>query len=532
MGKAEQTTAAAGTGAGAAAASTSSEEWSAWHAGLFGRRNRALLLTGLQAAGSAAIAAGAVVLAYAMEQGLARTEGRGLFAGLAAAPFQERFRPYLPLALLAPVLYVLILQWLGLYRRPRGQIRPFSQAGTVAQGALLGSLILVSAAATLGGRLSLTGDGFTLLFFLYVTLLVFFGILLFHSGTLIATLLLHAAGVGRRRVAVVAGTAETPLTLALQDPSSEYQLEGVVALQPLAEGIGTPWIGSIDEMDSLINDHDLDEIVLAADPSELTADQRVELALTCWKLGADLKMVAPFWPFFHTTAQPEVIGDVSLLQVERAGLYATWSQILKRATDIAISLGALAAVSPVLIAAAIAIRLDSPGPVLFVQPRVGLNGRRFRMLKFRSMKHNCDPDLHKKYLEKLIREGKAEVDEEGRPVYKMTDDPRITRVGKIIRKISVDELPQLINVLRGEMSLVGPRPPLPYEVEQYEDWHLKRLNIRPGITGLWQVSGRSRLSFEEMVRLDIRYIEEWSLWLDIKILLRTIPVVLKLDQSY
>jgi exopolysaccharide biosynthesis polyprenyl glycosylphosphotransferase len=202
--------------------------------------------------------------------------------------------------------------------------------------------------------------------------------------------------------------------------------------------------------------------------------------------------------------------------------------------DIAASLAALIVSGPIILLAMACIKLDSPGPVFFVQKRVGLNGRTFRMLKLRSMQANADTKIHQEYLQQLIKDGAAasEVDADGKPVYKLVNDPRITRVGKFIRKTSIDELPQLINVLRGEMSLVGPRPPLQYEVDEYEDWHHKRLTIRPGITGLWQVSGRSQLTYEQMIQLDIQYIENWSLWSDIKILFKTIPVVLKIGQSY
>jgi exopolysaccharide biosynthesis polyprenyl glycosylphosphotransferase len=296
---------------------------------------------------------------------------------------------------------------------------------------------------------------------------------------------------------------------------------------------GVECLGCVDTLDEIINDHELDEIILAMDPAILSAEQRADIAQTCWRLGVDLKMVTPFYPFFHTSARPLHIGDVSVLQVEKVGLYARWPQVSKRCMDVAVSLIALILAGPVILLAMLFIKLDSPGPVFFVQKRVGLNGRTFRMLKLRSMRTDADPRIHRQYLRQLIKLGAAtEVDAGGKPVYKLVNDPRITRVGKVIRKTSIDELPQFINVLRGEMSMVGPRPPLKYEVDEYEEWHFKRLNIRPGITGLWQVSGRSRLSYEQMIQLDIAYVENWSLWTDIKILFKTIPVLLKLGQSY
>jgi lipopolysaccharide/colanic/teichoic acid biosynthesis glycosyltransferase len=161
---------------------------------------------------------------------------------------------------------------------------------------------------------------------------------------------------------------------------------------------------------------------------------------------------------------------------------------------------------------------------------VGEKGKRFSFYKFRSMYWNTDDRIHREYVANLIKgehEGVNQGDGE-KPLYKIKRDPRVTPVGKIIRKLSIDELPQLYNVLKGEMSLVGPRPPLPYEVEKYDSWHLRRiLEVKPGITGLWQVDGRSTTSFDEMVRLDLRYARNWSVWLDLKILAKTIKAVLR-----
>jgi exopolysaccharide biosynthesis polyprenyl glycosylphosphotransferase len=199
------------------------------------------------------------------------------------------------------------------------------------------------------------------------------------------------------------------------------------------------------------------------------------------------------------------------------------TRLIKRAIDIAGSLTALILLSPLLFAVAIAIKLTSKGPTLFKQTRVGQYGGRFTFLKFRSMYFGNDPRIHQDYVARLISGGNdgKQGDANG-GVYKIKDDPRITPVGKFLRKTSLDELPQFINVLKGEMSLVGPRPPIPYEVEVYDVWHRRRfLEVKPGITGLWQVKGRSRTKFEDMVRLDLQYARTWSLGLDFKILLET-----------
>ena len=197
---------------------------------------------------------------------------------------------------------------------------------------------------------------------------------------------------------------------------------------------------------------------------------------------------------------------------------------LKRSIDIAGSLAALFLCLPVLIAIAIAIKLTSKGPVLFRQVRLGQYGKKFTFLKFRSMYHRNDPSIHEQYVKQYIA-GEAGAEsacgERAEP-FKLTADPRITPLGRFLRKSSLDELPQFLNVLAGDMSLVGPRPPVIYEYDRYDLWHKQRLlAVKPGITGLWQVDGRSRVRFDDMVRLDIRYARTWSLWLDVKILLKT-----------
>jgi lipopolysaccharide/colanic/teichoic acid biosynthesis glycosyltransferase len=202
---------------------------------------------------------------------------------------------------------------------------------------------------------------------------------------------------------------------------------------------------------------------------------------------------------------------------------------LKRLIDLGGSLALLALLSPVFLTIAAAIKVTSRGPVLFRQKRIGEHGTPFTFLKFRSMYVNNDSSEHREYVRQLI-EGKADKkpgNGKGAGVFKLTNDPRITPVGRFLRRSSLDELPQLINVLRGEMSLVGPRPPVPYEVEAYATWHRRRLlEAKPGITGLWQVYGRSRVEFDDMVRLDLRYARECSPLLDLKILLQTPKAVI------
>lgn len=209
--------------------------------------------------------------------------------------------------------------------------------------------------------------------------------------------------------------------------------------------------------------------------------------------------------------------------------------VIKRVIDVAVSVLIIALLAPLFLLVAAAIKLTSRGPILFRQQRVGQFGECFTFLKFRSMYANNDSSVHKDFVTGLIKDQMSNGPgaENARPVYKMTNDKRITPIGGILRRTSLDELPQFFNVLWGDMSLVGPRPPIPYELAAYQTWHRRRiLEVKPGITGLWQVTGRSTVRFDEMVRLDLRYATNWSPWLDIKILLRTPLAVIRGSGAY
>lgn len=229
--------------------------------------------------------------------------------------------------------------------------------------------------------------------------------------------------------------------------------------------------------------------------------------------------------FDVTILYPDLIRHEALTRAPR---------LMKRIVDVTASVVGLIVACPLLLAIAIAVKLTSPGPVLFRQQRIGQYGVPFTFLKFRAMHVASDPQIHRAFVTGLI-EGRRPSPASGSvpAVYKLTADPRVTPVGRLLRRTSLDELPQLLHVLRGEMSLVGPRPPIAYEVDAYHAWHRPRiLATKPGITGLWQVSGRCRLPFDDMVRLDLRYARSWSLWLDLTILLRTPRAVLSGEGAY
>jgi exopolysaccharide biosynthesis polyprenyl glycosylphosphotransferase len=203
--------------------------------------------------------------------------------------------------------------------------------------------------------------------------------------------------------------------------------------------------------------------------------------------------------------------------------------VMKRLVDLVGASMALLLAAPIMILAALAIKLDSSGPVFFRQHRIGTGGRPFRVWKFRTMQNGSSDAVHRDLVTRMLvgeELGTAQTGADGKPVYKLVNDSRVTRVGKFLRRTSIDELPQLFNVLSGDMSLVGPRPPLSYEFEAYDHWQYDRLQVRPGITGLWQVSGRNLLTYRQMCELDVQYVRDWSLFLDFKILFKTIPVVL------
>ena len=249
-----------------------------------------------------------------------------------------------------------------------------------------------------------------------------------------------------------------------------------------------------------------DELILDAASLERVRGQRPEI----------LQQARRVWVVPEEDARPGEPADPFANPLPLAG------RVLKRALDISLALVGLLLVLPVLVLTMLAVRWDSPGPALFRQVRVGANGRRFRLYKVRTMRHGNDDRAHREYVAQLINGSGERRDD----VFKLVDDPRITRLGRVLRKLSIDEVPQLWNVLVGDMSLVGPRPPLPHEVQLYPASAWDRLRVKPGITGLWQVSGRCELSFEQMVALDVHYWRRWSLLSDIVIILKTPRTVL------
>jgi lipopolysaccharide/colanic/teichoic acid biosynthesis glycosyltransferase len=259
-------------------------------------------------------------------------------------------------------------------------------------------------------------------------------------------------------------------------------------------------------------------------PRELHERVRRELS---WRLDAQTAGGMSIWLHVHPdpkAAEEKGVRPVDAIvsQGRPGSRRQTHYDAPKRAFDVALSLMLLAILSPLFLVIAALVKLKSPGPVFFRQERIGQMMKPFMMLKFRTMRVNADHAIHHQFVSSFIKSGGEALESGKTGLFKMANDPRVTTIGRFLRRTSLDELPQLWNVLRGDMSLVGPRPPLQYEVEQYQSWHRRRvLEAKPGLTGLWQVSGRSRTTFDEMVRLDLRYARNSSVWTDIKILLAT-----------
>lgn len=298
-----------------------------------------------------------------------------------------------------------------------------------------------------------------------------------------------------------------------------YKIVGFIAEQPDPASRppfsnSHPVLGSLPDLQAILEKGPVDEIILC-----IPFMEHIDAIKDAVRLAQELGIVVRLFP------DQESSHLLSRLHVERfEGDYVItlfreqmlMQLLLKRLMDIALSLLGLLVLSPLLVTIALIIKFTSPGPVLFAQERVGMNKRRFKLLKFRSM--YADAEKRRRELEHL--------NEMDGPVFKIKNDPRVTPIGRFIRKTSIDELPQLVNVFRGQMSLVGPRPPLLSEVDRYEWLYRRRLSIKPGITCLWQISGRNEITFKQWMEMDKEYIDNWSFWLDVKILAKTIPAVL------
>jgi exopolysaccharide biosynthesis polyprenyl glycosylphosphotransferase len=301
-------------------------------------------------------------------------------------------------------------------------------------------------------------------------------------------------------------------------PGLGYNVLGFIDDEKKGSIDSTNILGKFKDIDKIIKRYPIDEIIITI-PTERKLIN--EFLNRFRKYNITIRIVPEMFNLVSKTIEVETVHSVPYITLIKTPMRGV-SYLFKRGLDFILTMVGLFAITPLLLITAMLIKLDSPGPVIYKQRRVGRNGKFFAMYKFRSMVENAEATNYKL----------ANFNEVNGAAFKIKEDPRVTKVGRFIRKYSIDELPQLLNVLKGDMSLIGPRPPLPKEVEEYSDWEWRRLEVVPGITGLWQVSGRSELSFEQWVNLDIYYIENWNLWMDFKILLKTIPAVIKGEGAY
>jgi len=429
---------------------------------------------------------------------------------------------FLPLQALLSVVTLSVFYFRGLYAQPRG-------ASWVDQISKIAGATLTSVAIVIMGNLLISPvlNSRLIFLFFYASVLIVFGAERFVLRRI--RMLLWRYGINIRRVLVVGSSyaGQRIMKDLMERPDLGYALSGYVedeageAWTVPMNGHGYPArLGRVTDVDRVISAGQIDEVIVALPAT--SHNQIVEVIERCQSHRVSFRLIPDLFEIRFNQVQIDALNGIPLIGLKEVALRGgnLW---LKRTLDILMAMVVIAVTSPIMLLIAILIKLERPrGPVFFKQERVGYGGRRFLCYKFRSMR----PDAEQ------MKDQLMPYNEASGPIFKMKNDPRVTRVGRWLRRTSLDEIPQVFNILAGDMSWVGPRPPVPSEVEQYNEWHRRRLEITPGLTGLWQVSGRSDLSFDDMVKLDLYYAENWSLAFDIKIILMTIPAVLKARGAY
>ena len=424
---------------------------------------------------------------------------------------------YMPFGLALVFLLFCSFHFSRVYRFRRDRIW-LEEVYTIASATTIGVVVLIILNLTFG-QLS-----FSRLIFLYTAALVTLLLGISRGIIYAARSYLRNQRIGLERVVLV-GVGDVGMmvlrTIAAR-PSLGYELVGFLDDNPAKNrtDIGRfQALGPLDNFADILQAHDIDTAIICLpwQSHRIVA----HLLHVCEQTGIKAQIVPDFFQMTKNQMKVEQLNGIPLITTRDVSI-AGWNLFVKRALDVTLATVTLVVALPLGALIALCIRLESPGPILYAQTRIGRNGQPFKIYKFRSMIVDADTQLDQM----------AELNEASGPLFKMRDDPRRTATGRILRRFSLDELPNLINVFRSEMSLVGPRPNVPAEVAQYKDWHRKRLSVSPGMTGLWQVSGRSDLTFDEMVLLDIYYAENWSPTLDMNILLRTIPKVLAAEGAY
>jgi exopolysaccharide biosynthesis polyprenyl glycosylphosphotransferase len=476
------------------------------------------------------IAAASFALAFYIREGTAIFSA----SGADRLTWSARFAPYGALMLFVILIRLLTLRYYDLYRL-RGEFSFFDDGIRVFKSSAIGSLLIVAAAFLYRG-------GFNYRAFSYARGVFVLDFVIALASFYLIRLLLRSAqtffrlrGINLIPTLVVGRGPEAAFCIneMRARPSLGYRVIGVVESGELlphspATYEGVPVISDLAGLPETIRQSQANEVIIA--DANVSGDALFDVMMRCGRRrGVEFRIAPSLFNCLPSKTEMDQIGALPMIKLFREPL-SDFARGTKRISDIAIASLTLALLSPFWLLIALLIKFDSKGPVFYTQERVGMDGRIFVVYKFRTMRVDADSDIHREYQRKFIAgDAEANVGDDKRPAYKLRNDPRITRVGRVLRRLSLDEVPQLFNVLRGDMSIVGPRPPIPYEVEAYEVRHRRRLDMKPGLTGLWQVSGRNRLPFEEMVKLDLFYIENWSLLFDLKIVLRTVIVMLRGD---
>ncbi|MBL8148847.1 MAG: sugar transferase [Blastocatellia bacterium] len=452
--------------------------------------------------------------------------------------FTDNFQPYSSVLLFIPIVRIIALRHYDLYRL-RGEFSILQDLSNIFKATMVSSLVITSIAFLYRGGVEFRDFSYSRLVFVYDWVLVFGATILTRLFVRIVQIVYRRHSVNLIPTIVVGCGKNAEVCVAEMSESRRlgYKVLGVLSTNAAGETVptqleGVPVLGTFEDLPALVRQFGIREVIITDE--RISPDTIFESVLRCGrKHHVEFRVVPNMFNCLPNKTGVDQIGSLPMIKLFQEPLQGP-NRWLKRSIDVSLSLLGLVLTAPLWFFVILAIRLTSSGPALYTQERVGMDGRVFRAYKFRSMYYKTDDRMHREMMRRNINNenGSNQGDEE-QPVYgKVKDDPRITPIGGFIRRYSLDELPQLLNVVKGEMSLIGPRPPIPYEVELYKEWHRARFHVKPGITGLWQVSGRNRLNFEQMVKLDIYYIENWSLWLDLKILLKTFPVVLKGDNAY
>jgi exopolysaccharide biosynthesis polyprenyl glycosylphosphotransferase len=417
---------------------------------------------------------------------------------------EARWLPFLMLVT------VLVFWRAGLYapRERRGG------AGRIASSLLL--VTVITLAFAVGTGYQHTTFGLYLMAFVLGTVVVS---MLRASYEVLSADMWRAAGARRRAVLVGDGERLVRLHRALGIGRGGIRFEFVGVLSRDAGGIDLPVLGSVDALPRILREHPLDELIVSG--ADLAEEELLDLVEAAHRFGVKVRIAPTTTELLTQRAEYTAGQGVPLFEL-RPPVLAGLDWAIKRSFDLVVSAAMIVVAAPLWAVIALAVKLDSPGPVFYRDRRIGLGEGEFGMFKFRSM-----------YTDASARQaGLESANEASGPLFKIKDDPRVTRVGGFLRRYSIDELPQVLNVLLGDMSLVGPRPLPLRDYVQLEDWHRKRYLVLPGMTGLWQVSGRIDLSFDDLVRLDFYYLENWSIWLDISVLAKTLPAVVARRGAY